>query len=123
MTDLVADAVRALVARGVRRLEALEVLLLIAKQPELAWSRDAVCASAAFAVRVALEGLASLERLGLIVRTTDGEHYQLDAGVDLELLRAIQPIYERNPVRVTNAFFACNLEILREVAARRKPLP
>ncbi|SFF49957.1 hypothetical protein SAMN02745121_09200, partial [Nannocystis exedens] len=91
VADPVTDAILHLVERGVRRIEALEVLLLMARQPDRAWSLDDVHASSAFVIRVTHAGSGSLEGVGLVTRTADGEHLVLDKGI-AELLRPLLAI-------------------------------
>jgi DNA-binding MarR family transcriptional regulator len=103
MADAVTECIRALIERGMTRLDQLEVLLCLATAPERVWGVVAVADDVHLDSKRATEALAGLARAGLVVQTL-GEP---DDGHRLDR------------TRVVNAFYACNLDSLRNYARSR----
>lgn len=79
MGDAVTESVRALVERGVTRLDLLEILLCLAGDPEHIWGTDALAEGARIDPKRTAEALSGLVRAGMVqksrsVRSSASEH-------------------------------------------------
>jgi hypothetical protein len=121
MADAVTECIRALIERGMTRLDQLEVLLCLATAPERVWGVVAVADDVHLDSKRATEALAGLARAGLVVQTLGepDDGHRLDRGLDLGALQALQATHARDRTRVVNAFYACNLDSLRNYARSR----
>lgn len=114
MGDSVTECLRALIARGVTRLDLLEILLCLAGDPERVWGTEALAEGARVDPKRAAEALSGLARAGLVQRSSDPDGgHQLDRGLDLAALQALRGTHSRDRTRVVNTFYACNLDNLR----------
>ncbi len=119
-------AVRQLTDLGVRRLEHLEVLLVLGRPPVRDWEADGVATSLSVPFTSADEALAHLHKHQLVIQLDpDRARYRIADRPELAVLAQIRAAYERDRVGVMNLFFACNLDSLRSFAdafrVRRKP--
>lgn len=115
---------RRLADAGVRRLEHLEVLLALARQPAGAWDGERVALASTLAQEVAARALEHLHGCGLVTLVDPrGRGFRLDPRAPAVELDALAQLHGRDRARVTNAFFACALDGLRSFVgaqARRK---
>jgi hypothetical protein len=117
MGDPVRDALQRLIRAGVRRLEWLEILLLMARQQAATWEPATVAAATMIAPEVASAALEQLTRDGLVERVDPGKPvYRLSSRTHLDDLAELRRVYERDRTKVTTEYFACNLDILRDFA-------
>lgn len=117
MGDPVHDAILRLIGAGVRRLESLEVLLLMVRQPGATWEPAGIAAVSMIAHDTAAAALDQLQRHGLVELLEPGKTaYRLHGQAHIDDLTELRRIYERDRARVTTEFFACNLDILRDFA-------
>lgn len=117
MGDPVHDAIQRLIRAGVRRLEWLEVLLLMVRQPNASWDPAAVAGSSMIAHDTAATALDQLQKHGLVELVDPARAaYRLRGEAHLTDLAELRRLYERDRARVTTEFFACNLDILRDFA-------
>jgi len=114
MADAVTECVRALVERGVTRLDLLEILLCLAGDPQRMWGIEAIAEGARIDPKRAAEALSGLARAGMVQTSSDpdGGHH-LDRDLDLGALQALRGAHARDRLRVVNTFYACNLDNLR----------
>lgn len=116
-TDLTA-MLRQLNARGVSRLEHLEVLLLLSRHSTTNWDAERVAGSSAIPRAVAVDALAHLCSRELLEQVPGGAPlYRLGPRSELPLLVELRKVYERDRIAVVNVFYACNLESLRSFAS------
>ena len=117
MGDPVHDALQRLIRAGARRIEWLEILLLMVRQPGAAWEPAAVGAASMLAPEAAAAALEQLHRSGLLELADPARlAYRLAAKAPHDDLLELRRIYERDRARVTTEFFACNLDNLRDFA-------
>lgn len=126
MSERLRTAVRQLTEVGVRRLEHLELLLVLSRPPLRDWDAGGVAACLTVPVETASEALAHLHKHELLTLVDPARaRYRLAERPDLAPLAEIRTAYERDRVQVMNLFFACNLDSLRSFAdafrVRRKP--
>lgn len=109
---------RQLTDRGVTRLEHLEVLLILSRQPERGWDAESIRSVSTISLTTAGDALAHLHKQGL-VEPAPGKPscMRLTERADVALLTQLRKDHERDRTAVTNAFFACNLESLRSFAS------
>ena len=111
-------AVRLLTDRGVTRLEQLEVLLAMSRQPQRAWEAQAVASTSMLPHTAVVDALAHLLKHGLVEVAPDKPScHRLGERADAALLSQLCKEYERDRTAVTHAFFTCNLDSLRSFAA------
>jgi hypothetical protein len=106
MADAMTECIRALVGRGVVGTRQLEVLLLLAQDPECTWSLRALAEGVDAAPERLAPVLHRLARSGLLsVALADpGEDgYRIDARLDIGALQALRTTFVRDRVRVTEA--------------------
>jgi hypothetical protein len=117
MGDRVHEALQRLIRAGARRIEWLEILLLMVRTPGATWEPAGVAAASMLAVDPAAAALDQLRRSGLL-ELVDPERpaYRLAAGAPIDDLVELRRVYERDRARVTTEFFACNLDNLRDFA-------
>lgn len=116
-TDLT-GMLRQLIARGVSRLEHLEVLLLLSRHATTNWDAERIAGSSAIPCRVGVDALAHLCKCELLEQVPGGgPTYRFGPRSELALLVELRRIYENDRVAVMNAFYACNLESLRSFAS------
>ncbi len=119
-------AVRQLTDIGVRRLEHLELLLVVSRPPTRDWEPEAVARSLSVPVASATDALVHLHKHQLLTQADPNRaRYRIADRPELSVLAEIRAAYERDRVHVMNLFFACNLDSLRSFAeafrVRRKP--
>ncbi len=116
MTERVTRLLRQLTEHGVSRLEHLELLLQLSRQPGRAWSVEHAASSRSHADTD--EALAHLHRHELLERVP-GERpaYRLGPRADVDLLAELRGHHERDRVAVMNAFYGCTLDRLRSFAS------
>lgn len=112
----IALTVRQLVDGGVRTLEQMEILMVLAQDPDKAWSHDALRRHAILSTQRGQELVDALERRGLVIRVGEESQLRIGPSADLAALRALRASYERDRTNVINAFFASNLASLRSFA-------
>lgn len=117
MPDSVTKAVRQLTDIGVRRLEHLEVLIVLCRQPGRDWDADQIAGASTIPRATAADALAHLHRHDLL-RQVDAARatYRLSDRPELAALAEVRKAFERDRVHVMNVFFACNLDSLRSFA-------
>ncbi len=119
-------AVRQLTDLGVRRLEHLELLLVLSRPPVRDWEAEAIATSLSVPFTSASEALAHLHKHQLVTQVDPTRaRYRITDRPELAVLTEIRAAYERDRVHVMNLFFASNLDSLRSFAdafrVRRKP--
>jgi len=119
-------AVGLLTDAGVKRLEHLELLIVLCRQPARDWDAERVAACSTLPLASAAEALTHLHKHQLLVQVDPTRpFYRLADRPELAALAEIREAYERDRVQVMNLFFACNLDSLRSFAeafrVRRKP--
>lgn len=118
MADGVTSAIRQLTDLGVSRLEHLEVLLVMARQPEREWDAARIAANSPIRAETAGEALTHLHKRGLLdLARPEPPGYRLGARLDLGQLTQLRKDYERDRTTVMNTFFTCNLDSLRSFAS------
>jgi hypothetical protein len=118
VTDRVTKAVRHLTELGVGRLEDLEVLLFMSRQPEREWDAERIGTSSSMTPAVVAEALARLGKRGVVeLARADPPGYRLAARVDVAQLVQLRMDHERDRTLVVNTFFTCNLDSLRSFAS------
>lgn len=117
MADAVTDIVHRMTRDGIRRLEQIEVLLLMVRRPADAWTALGLSESSMLAKEVATDALEKLHKLTFVERI-DGEppRYRLGTKVGVDQLQQLKRAWERDRQRVVNEFFGCNLDVLRNFA-------
>lgn len=116
-TDLT-GILRQLNARGVSRLEHLELLLLLSRHSTTNWDAERVAGSSVIPRPVAVDALAHLCKCELLEQAPGpAPTYRLGPRSELPLLVELRTVYERDRIAVVNAFYACNLESLRSFAS------
>lgn len=119
-------AIRQLTDKGVRRLEHLELLLVLSRPPLRDWGAGEVADSLSLPFTSIQEALTHLHghKLVLAVDPTRAR-YRIADRPELAMLAEIRAAHERDRVHVMNLFYACNLDSLRSFAdafrLRRKP--
>ena len=92
----------------------------MASEPERSWSLEAI-SRATYGARLLADGLANLKHAGIVVHAGGADdHYRFQDDVDRDLLARSEPRTGAIRSRVTNTFFACNLETLRVFSSDTK---
>lgn len=111
------ETLRRMTREGVRRLEQLEILLQMSTRPEATWTAARLAQRSFSPLEAAASALDQLAGKGLVTRTPEpAEGFRLGEKFRVDELDALRRLYERDRARVTNAFFTCNLDALREFA-------
>lgn len=106
MADAMTECLRILIGRGVVRADQLEIVLLLAGEPERGWATHAVAEgilSRAEDVAPLLHGLASCGLLTVALDEPNEDVYRLDGRLDIGALQALRTTYARDRTRVTEA--------------------
>lgn len=119
-------AITQLTDKGVRRLEHLELLLVLSRPPVRDWGAGEVAESLSLPFTSIQEALTHLRGHQLVLEVEPTRaRYRLADRLDLAMLAEIRAAHERDRVHVMNLFYACNLDSLRSFAdafrVRRKP--
>jgi hypothetical protein len=115
--DAVTDIVHRMTRDGVRRLEQLEVLLLMVRRPADAWTALGLAESSMLSTEITASALEKLNRLGFVEQVAgEPPRYRFGARVSVDELQRLKRVYERDRQRVVNEFFGCNLDVLRNFA-------
>ena len=103
------EGVRRLIADHIESVEQLEILLLLCRDPERAWSAEAVARELRISALSAGERLEDLARDALVVRERDGDldyrYGPRDADQD-EAVRGLVSAYAERRVTVINLIFS-----------------
>lgn len=113
------ECIRILVGRGVVRTEQLEILLLLAGDPDHGWPTRAVADGVAVEterVALILAGLAGRGLLSVALAAPAEDAYRLDERLDLGALQAMRTTFVRDRARVTEALLRGSKAVLREPA-------
>lgn len=102
MADAMTECIRVLIGRGVVRKEQLEILLLLAGEPERVWTAHAVAERITGAAERVAPILAGLAGRGLVSVTLE-DAYKLDGRLDIGALQALRTTFVRDRTRVTDA--------------------
>lgn len=117
MPDAVTDIIHRMTREGVRRLEQLEVLLLMVRRPADTWTPLALAETSMLSKETTADALERLHRLGFVERVADEPpRYRIGARLGVDDLLQIKRVYERDRQRVVNEFFGSNLDVLRNFA-------
>lgn len=118
MAERLRTAVGLLTDAGVKRLEHLELLIVLCRQPTRDWDAERVAACSTLPLASAAEALTHLHKHQLLQQVDPTRaFYRLAADrPELAALAEIREAYERDRVQVMNLFFACNLDSLRSFA-------
>ena len=119
--DDVPEAVRELLDRRIESLDQLEVLLLLRKSSDRAWTAEAVGAHLRLPIQVA-EALDALQAAGLLgVVSTDSQPQYTYSPVSSHLDHAVTELerqYREEPIRVIKILSAHSIRRVRSKAAR-----
>lgn len=116
--DGIIPAVRQLTDLGVTRLEQLEVLLAMSRQPQRAWDAQAVASTPMLSHTAVADAFTHLVKHHLVAVVPDKPAcHRLGERADVALLTLLCKEYERDRTAVTHAFFTCNLDSLRSFAS------
>lgn len=126
MAERLRTAIRQLTDLGVRRLEHLELLLVLGRSPAREWGADEVATALSLPFTSISEALEHLHKHQLLALPDPSRpRYRIADRPELAVLAEIRAAHERDRVQVMNLFFACNLDNLRSFAeafrVRRKP--
>lgn len=126
MAERLRTAIRQLTDLGVRRLEHLELLLVLSRPPLRECGADEVATALSLPFTSVSEALEHLHKHGLLVQSDPSRpRYRLADRPELVVLADIRAAHQHDRVQVMNLFFACNLDSLRSFAeafrVRRKP--
>lgn len=117
MAERLRTAIRQLTDLGVRRLEHLELLLVLGRSPLREWGVDEAAAALSLPFTSVSEALVHLRDRQLVSEVeATRPRYRLADRPELAPLAEIRATYERDRVQVVNLFFACNLDSLRSFA-------
>jgi hypothetical protein len=115
--DAVTNIVHRMTRDGVRRLEQLEVLLLMVRRPAEAWTALGLAESSMLSKEIAADALEKLHRLAFVEQLAgEPARYRLGTRVGVDELSQLKRVYERDRLRVVNEFFGSNLDVLRNFA-------
>lgn len=120
MTDVVMERVRELRDRGVAQLDQLEVVITMARAPSRRWTKHAIAEGALLSHGRVVAALTVLERVGVVTPVAGADGHVLSGELDLAGLRTLHTIHAVDRARIVNAFFSCNLAVLREFAGTLK---
>jgi hypothetical protein len=118
--DIVMECVRALLVRGVTRLDQIEVMIAMMGEPGRTSTAGSVAEGALLSDERVADALDGLERLGLVrgVPCEPGEpRFELSPDLDHAGLRVLRVVHAADRTRIANPFFACRLEALRDLAS------
>lgn len=126
MPERLRTAIRELTDLGVRRLEHLELLLVLSRAPLRDWGADEVAAALSIPFTSVTEAFTHLCSHQLLTAVEPARsRYRVADRPELAMLAEIRAAHERDRVHVMNLFYACNLDSLRSFAeafrVRRKP--
>jgi hypothetical protein len=101
------DALVAFVREHVRSVWALELLMLMKRQPERGWTAEELVRELRAAMGLVSDNLHRFERSGLVVRLDDGRYgFRPAAPVLQELCDELEAAYRQRPVAVVNLIAA-----------------
>lgn len=93
----------AFVREHMRSVWAVELLMLLRRDPDRSWPPDALVAELRASMTLVNDNLASFERSGLAVRDDDGRwRYAPAAAVLDQLARRLEEAYRERPVAIIN---------------------
>ena len=117
MGDTFTNIMRRMTRDGVRQLEQLEVLILMARRPTAGWTAEDLTRDSMLSAERASTVLEQLHGLDY-VEPLPGERpaYRLGQRARIDDLLLMKQVYERDRLRVVNEFFNSNLDILRNLA-------
>lgn len=126
MPERLRTAIRQLTDLGVRRLEHLELLLVLSRAPLRDWGADEAAAALSIPFTSVTEAFTHLRNHQLLTEVDAARsRYRVADRPELAMLAEIRAAHERDRVQVMNLFFGCNLDSLRSFAeafrVRRKP--
>lgn len=111
------DIVRRMTREGIRRLEQLEVLLVMVRRPADGWTAKGLSDASMLTAEAAADALGRLHELGFVEQPAGAQPtYKLGPRAAIDDLLLVRRVYERDRVRVVNEFFGSNLAVLRDFA-------
>jgi hypothetical protein len=112
--DVTDDDIFAFVRASVRSVWALELLLLLRRDPGRAWSPDELVRELRGSPAIVAEELAGLQRAGLVAAEPDGRfRYGPQAPRLDELAAGVQRMYAAKPMAIVKAIMAAPNDKLR----------
>jgi hypothetical protein len=111
------EAVLAFVRGSIRSAWALEMLLLLRRDPQRAWSAEALVAELRGSVDLLNQSAASLAAAGLVDIVETGQYvYRPRASQLAELVDALAELYAHKPVAVLSTIFSAPADRIRSFA-------
>jgi hypothetical protein len=99
------------VSGAVRSVWGLELLLLLKREPERAWSADALVRELRASTTVVADSLSALETAGVVVHRADGYAYGPASALLDRLCGELERAYRERPVTVINAIVSPNAKL------------
>jgi hypothetical protein len=114
---VISPDLQSFIARSVRSVWALELLLLLKREPERAWTADALVAEMRASAPLVAEVLATFESSGLTRRNAEGEHLWAPNGPALALLSdELERLYRERPATTVKAILSTPNDKLQSFA-------